>query len=91
MASDIQLHETYFVVSHFHYTLFSGSIMAAFAGIHWWFPKLFGRMMNETLGKIHATATFVFFNFAFIPRFILGLAGFPRRYAGYTHIPGLET
>ncbi|MFQ6028207.1 MAG: cbb3-type cytochrome c oxidase subunit I [Dehalococcoidia bacterium] len=89
MASDIQLHETYYVVSHFHYTFFSAAIMAAFAGIVWWFPKMFGRTMNETLGKIHSTATFVLFNFTFIPMFVLGFAGFPRRYAGYTHIDSL--
>ncbi|MBI4244825.1 MAG: cbb3-type cytochrome c oxidase subunit I [Planctomycetes bacterium] len=80
-AGDIYLHDTYFVVAHFHYTLFSTSIMAALAGIYHWFPKMFGRMMNETLGRIHVIGTFVFFNLFAFPLFFLGLAGHPRRYS----------
>jgi cytochrome c oxidase subunit 1 len=89
-VADIQLQDTYFVVSHFHYVVFASVIMATFAAIQWWFPKLFGKMMNETLGKVHAIASFVLFNVAFIPQFILGFAGYPRRYSGYTHIPMLQ-
>jgi cytochrome c oxidase subunit 1 len=86
-VADIQLSDTYFVVAHFHYVVFASVIMSTFAAIHWWFPKLFGRMMNETLGKVHATTSFVLFNVVFLPQFILGFAGYPRRYAGFTHIP----
>ncbi len=88
-VADIQLHDTYFVVAHFHYVIFASVILATFAAIQWWFPKMFGRLMNETIGKIHAISTFVLFNIVFTPMFILGFAGYPRRYAGYDHIPFL--
>jgi cytochrome c oxidase subunit 1 len=78
-AVDIQMHGTYFVVAHFHYTLFPVLFFGGFAGMYYWFPKMFGRMMNETLGQIHFAFTFVFFNATFIPLFITGLAGQPRR------------
>ena len=89
-VADIQLHDTYFVVAHFHYVIFASVILATFAAIHWWFPKMYGRMMNETIGKIHAISTFVLFNIVFTPMFILGFAGYPRRYASYDHIPFLQ-
>ncbi len=78
---DIFLHDTYFIVAHFHYVLFGGSVMAIFAGIYYWYPKMFGRMMNETLGKWHFVLTFIFFNATFFPMHFLGLMGFPRRVA----------
>ncbi len=78
---DIYIHDTYFVVAHFHYTLFSVTFFAAFAGIYFWFPKMFGRLMNETLGKLHFWLTFVFFNTVFVPMFLLGLGGMMRRIA----------
>jgi len=78
-AVDIYLHGTYFVVAHFHYTLMPVTFFAGFAGLYYWFPKMFGRMMNETLGKIHFAFTFVFFNGVFIPLFLAGVAGNPRR------------
>ena len=65
---DIYIHDTYFVVAHFHYTLISNVFFAGFAGLYYWFPKMFGRMMNETLGKIHFWLTFTFFNGVFAPR-----------------------
>ncbi len=78
-AVDIYLHGTYFVVAHFHYTLFPTVFFGGFAGLYYWYPKMFGRMMNETLGKIHFAVTFVCFNLVFIPLFLTGLAGTPRR------------
>ncbi len=78
-STDIFLHGTYFVVAHFHYTLFPVTFFGGFAGLYFWFPKMFGRMMNETLGKIHFFFTFVCFNFVFIPLFLAGLKGNPRR------------
>ena len=78
-STDIFLHGTYFVVAHFHYTLFPVTFFGGFAGIYYWFPKMFGKMMNETLGKIHFFFTFVCFNCVFIPLFLAGLKGNPRR------------
>jgi len=78
---DIYIHDTYFVVAHFHYTLFSVVFFGSFAGIYYWFPKMFGRMMNEALGKIHFWLTFIFFNSVFIPMHLVGLRGMMRRIA----------
>ena len=83
-GSDIYLHDTYFLVAHFHYTFVPIAIIAVFAGITFWFPKMFGRMMNETLGKIHFWGTVIPFNFIFIPLFITGLAGDQRRIYNYS-------
>ena len=95
-AFDLYIHDTYFIVGHLHYVLFGGSLFGIFAGITFWFPKMFGRMMSETLGKIHWTLTFIFFNAVMFPMFILGIAGMPRRiydYSSYTfleHVGGLN-
>jgi cytochrome c oxidase subunit 1 len=78
-AVNIFLHGTYFVVSHFHYTLFPAVFFGGFAGFYFWFPKMFGRMMNETLGKLHFWITLVSFNCLFIPMFLAGAAGNVRR------------
>ena len=78
---DIYIHDTYFVVAHFHYTLFSATFFAGFAGLYFWFPKMFGRMPNETLGKSHYWMTFIFFNAVFIPMHYVGLGGMMRRIA----------
>jgi cytochrome c oxidase subunit I len=78
-AVDIYIHGTYFVVAHFHYTLFPTIFFGGFAGIYFWYPKMFGRMMNETLGKIHFWLTFFAFNLVFLPMFRLGIGGHMRR------------
>ena len=93
---DMYMHDTYFVVGHLHYVLFGGSLFGAFAGITFWFPKMFGRMMNDRLGKVHFWLTFVLFNAVMFPMFVLGLNGMPRRiydytqYAGLAHLAGLN-
>jgi len=80
---DIQLHDTYYVVAHFHYVLVAGSLFAMFGGVYFWGPKWTGVMYNETRGKIHFWASLISFNVAFFPMHFLGLAGMPRRYADY--------
>ena len=82
---DIFIHDTYFIVAHFHYVLFAGTAMGVFGAIYFWYPKMFGRMMNEGLGKIHFLLTFIFLNGTFFPMHILGTAGFPRRLADPYH------
>jgi cytochrome c oxidase subunit I len=87
---DIYFHDTYFIVAHFHYILFGSTLFAVFGGITYWFPKMFGRMMNEPIGKLHFLLTFIGFNGTFFPMHMLGIAGMPRRYADpYIH-PYLE-
>jgi cytochrome c oxidase subunit 1 len=76
---DIFIHDTYYIVAHIHYVVFGGSVFGIFAAIYYWFPKMFGRMMHDGLGKIHFWATFVFFNWTFFPMHILGVGGHMRR------------
>jgi cytochrome c oxidase subunit 1 len=78
-AVDLFIHDTYFIVAHIHYVLFGGSILAIFSGIYYWFPKMYGKMMNETMGKVHFLLTFAFFNGTFFPMHILGIGGHMRR------------
>jgi cytochrome c oxidase subunit 1 len=78
-ATDIPLHDTYYVIGHFHYVVAPGTIFALFAGIYYWFPKMTGRKMNEVLGRIHFFGSFVCMNAIFMPMFIVGLAGVSRR------------
>ncbi|GAB4241374.1 MAG: cytochrome c oxidase subunit I [Candidatus Methylacidiphilales bacterium] len=90
---DVFLHHTYFVVAHIHYVLFGGSLFAFFAATYFWFPKMFGRKMNETLGMIHFGLTFLFFNITFFPMHNLGLAGMMRRIADptvYDHLRSVQ-
>jgi cytochrome c oxidase subunit I len=81
---DIHVSDTYFIVAHIHYVLFGGSLMTIFAGVYYWFPKMTGRMFDETLGKIHFWLTFVFFNATFAPMHLIGVEGMPRRVADYS-------
>ena len=96
MPVDMYFHDTYFIVGHLHYVLFGGSLFGTFAGITFWYPKMFGRMLNEAWGKVHLALTFVFFNGVMFPMFILGLNGMPRRIYDYTqyahlaHVGGLN-
>jgi len=80
---DVHVHDTYFVVAHFHYVLFGGSVFGLYAGIYHWFPKITGRMYNETLGQIHFVLTLIGTNLTFLPMHELGLKGMPRRVAMY--------
>ncbi|MCG6155691.1 cytochrome c oxidase subunit I [Rubinisphaera margarita] len=83
---DIYIHDTYFIVAHFHYILFGATLFGIFASIQFWYPKMFGRMMSEPLGKLHFVLTFIGMNGTFFPMHMLGIAGMPRRYANpYLH------
>ena len=80
---DIHASDTYFIVAHIHYVLFGGSFFTIMAGVYYWFPKMTGRMYNETLGKVHFWTTFIAFNLTFFPMHLIGTRGMPRRVADY--------
>jgi cytochrome c oxidase subunit 1 len=88
-GADIYFHDTYFVLAHFHYTFFPIAIIGVYAGVTFWYPKMFGRMLNETLGKIHFWGTIIAFNCIFLPLFMLGLWGQHRRIYDYRNFPDL--
>jgi cytochrome c oxidase subunit I len=90
-AIDYDMQDTYYVVAHFHYTLFGGSVFATFAGFFFWFPKMTGRMLDERLGKIQFVLMFIGFNVTFLPQFQLGLDGMVRRIADYPGSMGWTT
>jgi len=83
MGLDVHLTDTYFVVAHFHYVMVGGQVIAYLGGIHYWWPKMTGKMYSEFWGKISAMLVFIGFNLTFFPQFILGYQGMPRRYASY--------
>jgi cytochrome c oxidase subunit I len=89
LAANIQVHQTAFVVAHFHYIIFGGMGFAFFAGIHYWYPKMFGRMYSNRLANIAWGIIFVGFNVLYFPQFIIGLQGMPRRYFDY--LPQFKT
>jgi cytochrome c oxidase subunit 1 len=89
IAVDVHFHDTYFIVAHFHYVMVGGTLMALMAGFYYWFPKMFGKMYNETLARITFVLIFAGFNVTFFPQFILGAMGMPRRYFDY--IPAYQS
>ncbi|MBG9304294.1 cytochrome c oxidase subunit I [Corynebacterium diphtheriae bv. mitis] len=88
---DFHISDTYFVVAHFHYTLFGTVVFASYAGVYFWFPKMTGRMLDERLGKIHFWITFVGFHGTFLVQHWVGNEGMPRRYADYLESDGFTT
>lgn len=89
LATDIHVHDTYFVVAHFHYVMFGGTVIILFAALHYWLPKMFGRMYNEKVANIAAGIIFVGFNTLYFTMFILGYEGMPRRY--WSYLPEYQT
>ena len=96
-ATDIHLHDIYYVIAHFHYVVAPGTIFGIFAGIYYWYPKATGRLMNENWGKVHFIGSFIFMNLVFMPMFYQGMEGMSRRmydggatYAAAEHIYGLS-
>jgi cytochrome c oxidase subunit 1 len=83
LATDVHLHDTYFVVAHFHFVMVGGTVMAFFGGLHYWWPKIWGRMYKEVWAKIAIAFVFVGFNITFLSQFLLGAKGMPRRYYSY--------
>jgi cytochrome c oxidase subunit 1 len=81
--ADFQYHDTYFIVAHFHYVIFAGSVLSMFGAVYFWLPKWTGHMYNETLGKWHFWLTVIAFNVTFFPQHFLGFAGMPRRIPDY--------
>jgi cytochrome c oxidase subunit 1 len=88
LAIDIHLHDTYFVVAHFHYVMMGGNVIAALGGLHYWWPKMTGKLYNEMLAKVAAVLVFIGFNLTFFPQFIMGAQGMPRRY--YDYLPEFQ-
>jgi cytochrome c oxidase subunit 1 len=89
LSTDVHLHDTYFVVAHFHYVMAGSNMIALLAGIHYWWPKMYGRMYNETLARIGAVLIFIGFHATFLPQFVMGSRGMPRRY--YNYLPEFQS
>ncbi|MDZ4224530.1 MAG: cbb3-type cytochrome c oxidase subunit I, partial [bacterium] len=83
LSVDVHLHDTYFVVAHFHYVMMGGTVMGLLAGLHYWWPKMFGKMVHEWSAKISWGLIFIGFNMTFFTQFFLGYLGMPRRYYDY--------
>ena len=83
ISVDVHLHDTYFVVAHFHYVMMGGTVMAMLGGLHYWWPKFWGKMYPEKLARFGAFLVFLGFNLTFLPQFVLGYLGMPRRYYNY--------
>jgi cytochrome c oxidase subunit 1 len=83
LGVDVHVHDTYFIIAHFHYIMVGGAVMGYLSGIHFWWPKMTGRMYPEVWGKIAAGTIFLGFNLTFFPQFVLGYLGMPRRYHAY--------
>jgi cytochrome c oxidase subunit 1 len=86
LAVNVQVHDTAFVVAHFHYTMAGGALMGFLAGLYYWWPKMTGRMYSLAMGQISAVLIFIGFNFTYFPQFIIGARGMPRRYFDYTRL-----
>jgi cytochrome c oxidase subunit I len=87
LGVDLHVHDTYFVIAHFHYVMVGGAVMGYLGGMHFWWPKISGRMYPEAWGRLAALIVFLGFNLTFFPQFILGYLGMPRRYYDYSHMP----
>ena len=87
LGVDVHVHDTYFVIAHFHYIMVGGAVLGYLGGIHLWWPKISGRLYPEAWGRLAAIIVFIGFNLTFFPQFILGYLGMPRRYWDYSHMP----
>jgi cytochrome c oxidase subunit 1 len=87
LGLDLHVHDTYFVIAHFHYVMVGGAVMGYLGGMHFWWPKISGRMYPESWGRAAALIIFIGFNLTFFPQFVLGYLGMPRRYYDYSHMP----
>jgi cytochrome c oxidase subunit 1 len=87
LGLDVHVHDTYFVIAHFHYVMVGGAVLGYLGGIHFWWPKISGKLYPEGWGRTAAIIVFIGFNLTFFPQFILGYLGMPRRYWDYSHMP----